>query len=108
MGPDALVRQVLHEVRERLHVLYGPRLRDVILFGSYARGDAEEGSDIDLMVVLDTFADERAEEERVDPIASELSLHYDLVISLFVIRAEDYLHRNSPLLLNVRREGVAI
>jgi predicted nucleotidyltransferase len=108
MGPNASIRRILEDFRERLRALYGPRLRDVILFGSYARGDAEEGSDVDLMVVLDDFADERTEEERVDPIAYELSLANDLVISLFVVRAEEYRERMSPLLLNVRREGVPI
>ena len=108
MGPNALVRQVLREFRERLDVLYGPRLRDVILFGSYARGDAEEGSDIDLMVVLEDFADAEAELQRMDPIASELSLEHDVVIVDMVVRAHDYVHRDSPLLLNIRREGVAV
>lgn len=108
MGPNASIRGILETLRERLRALYGPRLRDVILFGSYARGDAEEGSDVDLMVVLDDFADERTEEGQIDPIAYELSLANDVVISLFVVRADEFRSRMSPLLLNVRREGVPI
>ncbi len=108
MGPNALIRQVLHEYRERLGVLYGPRLRNVILFGSYARGDAEEGSDIDLVVVLDDFEDAEAEHARISPVAYEISLNHDVLISCMVYSEAEYRRWNTPLLLNVRREGVLV
>jgi predicted nucleotidyltransferase len=102
------VPEVVREFRRRLEALYGERLRDVILYGSYARGDADEGSDIDVLVVLDAFADEEAELRRMDPIANELSLEHDVVISNLVVRESDYAHRDSLLLLNVRREGIEV
>ncbi|MBA2295376.1 MAG: nucleotidyltransferase domain-containing protein [Actinobacteria bacterium] len=48
---DALV--VAGSVAGELRRLYGARLREVVLFGSWARGDADAESDIDLLVVLD-------------------------------------------------------
>jgi len=37
----------------RLRGVFGDRLREVRLFGSYARGDADEDSDVDVLVVVD-------------------------------------------------------
>jgi len=108
MRAKVQIPEVVHEFRRRLEALYGERLRDVILYGSYARGEADDGSDIDVLVVLDDFGDEEAELHRMDPIADELSLEHDVVISNLVVRATDYAHRNSSLLLNVRREGVEV
>ena len=42
----------------KLHDLLGNHLNDVILYGSYARNEAEEGSDIDLMVLVDLSDEE--------------------------------------------------
>ena len=108
MAVSPQIPDVVREVRRRLEALYGPRLRHVILYGSHARGEADEGSDIDLLIVLDDFDDARAELARMDPIASELSLEHDAVISNLVVRAGEYARRNSPLLMNVRREGVRL
>jgi predicted nucleotidyltransferase len=43
---------LLAELRCRFEALYGERLVQMILFGSQARGDAEPGSDIDVLIVL--------------------------------------------------------
>jgi len=47
------LRPVLLELRARLTLSFGARLRDVCLFGSYARGEATEDSDVDVMVLVD-------------------------------------------------------
>lgn len=46
---DAIAKAVATDLRE----LYGERLQEVLLYGSYARGTADEESDLDLLVVLD-------------------------------------------------------
>ena len=43
---------ILAELRQQLEAVYGSRLVKLVLFGSQARGDAEPGSDIDVLVVL--------------------------------------------------------
>ena len=45
--------QVLKEIRSRLNKTFGDRLRGVLMYGSRARGNAEQQSDLDLMVLLD-------------------------------------------------------
>ncbi len=49
---DDKLTTILAELRRRFEVLYGTRMVQMMLFGSQARGDAEPGSDIDILVVL--------------------------------------------------------
>ena len=44
--------QLLNQIKERLQDAYGDRLQGIVLYGSEARGEAEEDSDIDLLVLL--------------------------------------------------------
>lgn len=43
----------LNEYIDQIKNIYGSHLKQIILFGSYARGDFNEDSDIDLMILLD-------------------------------------------------------
>jgi predicted nucleotidyltransferase len=100
--------EILAELRRRLEQLYGPRLVRLVLFGSQARGDAERGSDIDVLVVLDGPVKPGEEIERTGEIVAGLSLEYDEVIACVFISSDQFANQGSPLLLNVRREGVTI
>lgn len=51
-------------VRTILAACYGERLKQLVLFGSQARGDADPESDIDLLVVLAGPVDDAKEHER--------------------------------------------
>lgn len=46
------VRKLLRDLKEGLIRIYGDELKAVVLYGSYARGDASRVSDIDVMIVL--------------------------------------------------------
>ncbi|HZS92822.1 MAG TPA: nucleotidyltransferase domain-containing protein [Chloroflexota bacterium] len=102
------VRAILTELRRQLQALYGPRLQTVILYGSQARGDADAGSDIDVLVVLQGPVSPGEEIERTSGIVSELSLRHNEVISCIYMDADHYTHRHGPLPRNIRREGVAV
>ena len=102
------IHEVLGKVRERLRHAYGEKLRSIVLYGSYARGDAEEGSDIDILVVLSQFSDAAEELKQLSAIDEDLCLDYGIVLSLLPIREQDYQGRNTPFLLNVRREGISL
>lgn len=99
-------RVAVAEFQREVRALYGPRLVRVILYGSRARGDAEPESDIDLMVVLKDAVSVWSELDRMSPISSRLSLEHNVVITALPISEGDYREKRSPLLLNIRREGV--
>jgi uncharacterized protein len=100
--------QILKELRERLVEHYGDRLVKVVLFGSQARGDATPGSDIDVMVVLKGEVQPSEELEQTGDLVAALSLKYDVLLSTIFRPEEAFYHSETPLLINVRQEGVPV
>ena len=100
------VQSILFELREQLQAIYGDRLARMVLFGSHARGDAKPDSDIDVLVVLRGPVSPCQEIDRTSHIVSELSLAQGVVIACVFMDEDRFLHRQGPLLRNVRREGV--
>lgn len=105
---DEKLKQILSELRHRFAEHYDDRLVQLILYGSQARGDATPTSDIDILVVLKGTVDPGDEIAQVGMLTAALSLKYNVVISCVFLSAERYVTEQSPLLLNVRREGISI
>jgi predicted nucleotidyltransferase len=99
---------ILTELHHYLEELYGPRLVSLVLYGSQARGDAEPGSDIDVLVVLEGPVNPGEEIERSGDIVAGLSLVYDEVISSVFVSVDRFEREQSPLLINVRQEGITV
>ncbi len=108
MQIEPRLRSILQELRSRFERLYADQLAGLLLYGSQARGDAEEGSDIDVLVVLRGKIEPLAEIRRTEFIVAELSLAHDVVLSCVFTSEERFAHEHSPLLLNVRAEGVPV
>ncbi len=100
------IREILKEFREEIEKLYGKRLKSIILYGSWARGDATEESDIDVLIVLQGEVIPGEEIDRMIDIITEINLKHGVLISVYPISEKGYSAINSPLLINVRREGV--
>ena len=99
---------VLSELAKKLKAYYGQRLVDLVLFGSRARGEAEHGSDYDVMVVLNGNVDRRIERQATREIILILCRKYDVVIMCHFISPDRYRQERSPFMMNVRREGVLV
>jgi uncharacterized protein len=102
------LRGLLAEMRWRFEALYGPRLVGLVLYGSHARGDAEPGSDIDVLVVLKGPVQVGEEIRRSGGITADLSLQNNVVISRIFVSEDRFEREQSPLLINVRREGIPV
>ena len=102
------VEPILQQLKQRLQELYGERLKGLYLFGSHARGEASADSDIDVAVILDDFKSVGEEIRRWSKVRTELSLRHECVLALVPIRESDWHLRPSSLLVNLRREGVAV
>lgn len=103
--PPPLV-DVIAQLRQGLRELYGDRFRDLLLYGSYARGDAREGSDIDLLILLAGPVNTSREISRIVDLSAPLSLAHDIVLSVMPISDEAYEKGNTAFLRTVRREAV--
>lgn len=101
------VPEPVEKLKVALRQLYGPKLRSVVLYGSYARNAYTSGSDIDIAVVLEGDVQPAKEIDRMADIVTDLNLEYSTLLSVYPVSAQDYQNRNSPLLINVRREGIA-
>jgi len=100
--------EALRQLKRELEELYGERLKGLYLFGSRARGDAEPDSDVDVAVVLDEFEYASDPLQEMAPIFDRLSLECDLVFAAVPVREGEWRTKRSPLLLNLRREGVPV
>jgi predicted nucleotidyltransferase len=100
------IKNLLAELKHGLAEIYGDRLKAVYLFGSYARGDYHEGSDLDVMIVLDTYKRYWDELVRSAELASDLSLKYGVTISRTIMTEKQWKKGDLPVLVNVRAEGI--
>ncbi len=99
---------LLRSLSEKLAELYGDRYRGLLLYGSYARGEAEEGSDVDLLLLLEGEADPIVELRRSHPVKWPMALEAGYTVALMPVSIEDYSHSEEPYLYNARREGVRV
>lgn len=108
--PNA-TRNLIDSYIESLRRIYGDHLKQVILYGSYARGDNRPDSDIDIMLLLDLTDMEIKEYfHDLSDITFDYLMDYDLDISPIAI---DMAHFSKwvdcyPFYNNVRKEGVIL
>ncbi len=104
---DDRIRNLLNELKTELNKIYGEHLKGVYLYGSYARGEEDSESDVDVLVVLDDFERYGAEVDRTGELGASLSLKYGVSISKVFLRECDWLGGQTPFLVSVREEAVA-
>ena len=99
MKIDMIVKELTQKIAEK----FGDRVEQVILFGSHARGEAKEESDLDVLIIGDVGLDEIIE------ITYPLSLKHGIYISP-VVMTKDYFEmlkdEGASFVKNVLREGV--
>ena len=100
------IQSLLSDFKHEAQRLYQDRLADIYLFGSYARGDATEQSDVDLLVVLndETIAPFKELDMMAD-MTYQLCLDYDTLVAVVPATRLRFEQLASPLYKNVKREG---
>ena len=100
-------KMVIQRFTDRVRSVAGELVKSIILFGSRARGDGQESSDYDFLIVLSETT-----ERTIDSIRSievEMLDEYDALVGSIMVTEEGWLRRSTlPLGLNIRREGVAV
>jgi predicted nucleotidyltransferase len=100
------IRKLMKELKEGLIRIYGDRLKAVYLYGSYARGDYRQGSDVDVMILLSDYKNYWEELRRSTNLASDISLEYDVTVSRLIMKEIQWKESDMPVLRNIHREGV--
>jgi len=105
---DPKLNHLLNDFCKGLQDLYGDRLVRLMLFGSYARQEASDDSDLDIMVILKGSVSPGDEIFRMGPLKTTLNLQYNELISVVPISEADYRNRHTPLLEAVHQEGIPL
>lgn len=79
----------------------------LILFGSYARGDYRDDSDIDLLILVDKDKLSRIDEKKIKYPLYDIEFETGIIISPLVYSKKDWetKHRITPFYENILREG---
>jgi predicted nucleotidyltransferase len=101
-------RNILHQITERIRAVE-PEAR-IILYGSYARGEENKNSDIDLVILINrkrvTFQDEK----RIAFPLYDIEFNTGRIISPLILSTTDWnkRHRITPFYKNVLKEGIEL
>lgn len=104
---QGLMEQYVSEIKK----IYGAHLRQIILYGSYARGDYGADSDIDIMILLDISDLElKTYGQALSYMTYDFNLENDLDIKPIAKNETHFRKRieNYPFYVNVEREGVVL
>lgn len=108
--PNA-INEILNEFTDKVKSLLGDRVKKIILYGSYARGDYNKNSDIDVMILTDlSFKEIEIYRDKISDISFDIELEKGIIISPIVKNIDNYNARINiiPFYINVQKEGVVI
>lgn len=111
MCTESQLSKISKEMVECYRVVYGNDIVEIILYGSYARGDYAEGSDIDIVAVVHgSRADLQKKLKAVWDISAELGLENDIIVSPTVIPYDEFVKykKTLPYYRNIAEEGKKI
>ena len=110
MCTKSVLNTVINQVADESSKLFGDRLKDVILYGSYARADNDDESDIDVMIMVDMSQEELASYRRqVSHICSDINIENSVFVSpvLQSLQTFNMYKEALPFFKNVVNEGVS-
>ena len=103
----AKLAALLRRLDRGLRALYGEeRYAGLILYGSYARGEADEGSDVDLLLLLEGEVDPVQEIIRMEDLKWPLALESGYALSVLAVGAQAYHSSEEPFLWAARMDGI--
>lgn len=108
------IKNILEEYVKGLAKIIGKELKQVILYGSYARGEEDnngEVSDIDIMILVDLTDNKIKElEKKIIDYSYDLDLEYNILLSPIIENIENYNNRVEYITFykNIKNEGVVL
>jgi predicted nucleotidyltransferase len=105
---DKQLEKILGQINSLLHKFLNHRY-ELILFGSRARGEENEFSDVDLMVILDDKMSNFETKEKIRDVIHDFSLKYPYLFSVMIVSKSLAQKRRGFLVFNsIEKEGIVI
>lgn len=107
MNEKLSIKAILEKYKKEVKKISGDNLKKAVLYGSRARKQADRYSDIDILLI---FEKEPAPQikSKIRQISNQISLEHDVVIAEILFTQSDFQKYQTPFLLNVKREGIAL
>ena len=107
------IKNVIQEFVKGVNGILGNRVKKVILYGSYARGDFQKSSDIDIMILTDLEDEELIQyRDKIWDFAYDVEFenNFDITLSPLVKNIDkfNYWLNAMPFYMNVQKEGVVL
>ena len=105
------ISDVMQEFAKSVRKILGNSLDSVIVYGSYARGDYSEFSDIDVMLLVSLGEEEiKKISDQISDLAFDFMMKYGVDISPVITNIDhfNYWVDNLPYYRNIRDEGVRL
>lgn len=103
--------RILCEFRNKTKSIMGDSLKQMILYGSYARGDYRDNSDMDIMVLTELTDDRIIQiEDEIFDAAYDIELEYGVPISVNIKNEKHFKNwvNSLPYYSNIQKEGIII
>lgn len=102
------IKGILTGIKKYIAGIYGDKIKKIIIYGSYARGEATKDSDIDLLVVIDKSLEPLEVENALNEYLFQILLSNGELVSVMAVSENLFNTYNSPFLLNIKEEGISI
>ncbi|WP_051585856.1 nucleotidyltransferase domain-containing protein [Caldanaerobius polysaccharolyticus] len=105
------LKEILKEIENNMVSLFNNKLENIILYGSYARGDYSCDSDVDIMVLVNEGEEDlKKYDDKITDIMVDLSLKHGILVSLYVQSVQSYKKYIEilPLFRNIEKECIRI
>ncbi|MCK4293644.1 MAG: nucleotidyltransferase domain-containing protein [Planctomycetes bacterium] len=103
---DERINNLVNRIKAYLLKTYGQKIRKVILYGSYVRGQATRDSDIDILVLVDESLNPFEIRESLSDLLFDILLEEGELVSVIAVPEDFFENYNSPFMLNIKKEGV--
>ena len=111
MCDKSQLNNITSQIVEAYRDIYGQSIKNIVMYGSFARGDFDDESDIDFAAIVEGERQELQKKlEEVWDKASDIGLEYDAVVSPVVIPYEEFLEYKDklPYYRNIDKEGIIV